>query len=252
MKWSSCLGLVLVFAAAIGLAGCGPSGPTVSGDIPSIFSKQQAEKQKTDVDVYWDATYSMRIRGEDLLAGEDLTAILPLRREILEYFSTEDIANRLTIEDGQDEVLVHFAFPLSGNWEESREYDFVKHYPKKDLIYLQKNVPIVEIWPNIRREGWDKYYLYYENADAQNTQEAGKDFFYVKPWTYGVEDSADVPKDGMNVLSAESDKVELSYRLQAKDRSPSGSINTKYFTGTATMRYMDGGWLISGMESKEE
>lgn len=56
----------------------------------------------------------------------------------------------------------------------------------------------------------------------------------------------------MNVLSAESDKVELSYRLQAKDRSPSGSINTKYFTGTATMRYMDGGWLISGMESKEE
>jgi len=140
---------------------------------------------------------TMRIRGEDLLAGEDLTAILPLRREILEYFSTEDIANRLTIEDGQDEVLVHFAFPLSGNWEESREYDFVKHYPKKDLIYLQKNVPIVEIWPNIRREGWDKYYLYYENADAQNTQEAGKDFFYVKPWTYGVEDSADVPKDGM-------------------------------------------------------
>ena len=60
MKWSSCLGLVLVFAAAIGLAGCGFSGPTVSGDIPSIFSKQQAEKQKTDVDVYWDATYSMQ------------------------------------------------------------------------------------------------------------------------------------------------------------------------------------------------
>ena len=60
MKWSSCLGLVLVFAAAIGLAGCGSSGPTVSGDIPSIFSKQQAEKQKTDVDVYWDATYSMQ------------------------------------------------------------------------------------------------------------------------------------------------------------------------------------------------
>lgn len=142
---------------------------------------------------------TMKIRGEELLAGEDLSIILPLRQELLEYFTTEDIADRLTIENTPNEILVHFAFPLSGNDTNYKDYDFVKRYPKKNLIYLQKNIPVIEIWPNIRREGWKRYYLYYENSEAQNKNslEAGKDFFYVMPWTYGAEASEDVPENGL-------------------------------------------------------
>ena len=142
---------------------------------------------------------SMHIRGEEQLAEENLTPIVPLRSEILEYFTVPDIADRLTIEDNGDEYLVHFAFPLSGSGDRPVDYDFVKRYPKKDLIYLQKNVPVIEIWPNFLREGWQKYYLYYENAEAQNkSREIGSDLFYVAPWSYGVAPSADVPEDGMS------------------------------------------------------
>ena len=142
---------------------------------------------------------TMKVRGEELLASENLSIVLPIRQELLEYFTTEDIADRISIENTPDEILVHFAFPLSGTGMNYRDYDYVRHYSKKELVYLQKNVPVIEIWPNIRRDGWKKYYLYYENSEAQNKEsfEAGKDFFYVTPWTYGVEDSVDVPENGL-------------------------------------------------------
>ena len=142
---------------------------------------------------------SLHIRGEELLAEDNLTPIIPLKPEILEYFTVPDIDDRLTIEDNGDEYLVHFAFPLSGTGAYPVDYDFVKTYPKKDLIYLQKNMPVIEIWPNFRREGWQKYYLYYENAEAQNkSREIGSDIFYVAPWSYGTTASPDVPENGMS------------------------------------------------------
>lgn len=141
---------------------------------------------------------TIKIRGEELLAGDDLSAILPIRKELLEYFTPEDIADRLTIEDDGDNYLVHFAFPLSGVRGEHHDFDFIKVYPKKDLIYLQTTVPVIEIWPNIRRTNWQRYYLYYENSDATNNKkELGKDFFYVLPWKYGEDIVDDVPENGM-------------------------------------------------------
>lgn len=138
---------------------------------------------------------TIKIRGEELLASDDLGAILPIRKELLELFTPEDIADRLTIEDDGDNYLIHFAFPLAGVYGEGHDFDFVKVYPKKDLIYLQTNVPTIEIWPNIRRENWNRYYLYYENTEAvNNKKEPGKDFFYVMPWKYNgniVEDTAE-------------------------------------------------------------
>lgn len=141
---------------------------------------------------------TIKIRGEELLGADDLSAILPIRKELLEYFTPEDIADRLTIEDNGDDYAVHFAFPLSGVNNEEHDFDFVKKYPKKDLIYLQTDVPVVEIWPNIRRKNWNKYYLYYENADAQNSKkELGRDFVYVMPWRCGEEITNDIPEKGM-------------------------------------------------------
>lgn len=128
---------------------------------------------------------TIKIRGEELLASEDLGAILPIRKELLEFFTPEDIADRLSIEDDGNNYLIHFAFPLSGVYGEGHDFDFVKAYPKKDLIYLQTNIPAIEIWPNICRENWNRYYLYYENSEAlNNKKDLGKDFFYVMPWKY--------------------------------------------------------------------
>ena len=142
---------------------------------------------------------SRSIAGAQMLAEDDTSAILPIRRELLEYFSAQEIAERISIENNIDDICVQFSFPLSGIGGEQANFKFTKRYPKKDLVYLQTNVPVIEIWPNVRREGWKKYYLYYENSDAQNenSQEIGRDFFYVDPWAYGEDIGADVPDHGL-------------------------------------------------------
>ena len=143
---------------------------------------------------------SLPYAGDQLLAADDLSAILPIRRELLEYFTPEEIAQRIAIENNSDRITVKFNFPLSGVHGRAAEYKFIKDYPKHELIYLSTNVPVIEIWPNFRREGWNKYYLYYENSEAQNvqgTKEIGKDFVYVSPWSYGMDIARDIPEQGL-------------------------------------------------------
>ncbi|MBR1397657.1 MAG: rod shape-determining protein [Selenomonadaceae bacterium] len=145
-------------------------------------------------------TGSLPIPGAQMLAEIDLSAILPIKRELLDYFTPEEITRRIHIEDTAEEIRVHFLFPLSGINGQQTDYKYTKSYPKRDLIYIETNVPIVEIWPNIKRDGWNKYYLYYENTEAQNqnSTEVGKDFFYVYPWNYGKDVSSTVPKQGLS------------------------------------------------------
>lgn len=142
---------------------------------------------------------SLEIEGMEMLANDDLTPVPPIRPELLEYLTPEDIASRLSIEDKPDKIVVRFLFPLSGVDGMPSDYRFTKEYPKEELIYLDTNVPVLEIWPNFRREGWNKYYLYYENSEAQNTgsDTLGKNFFYVDPWSYGKKIAADIPEHGL-------------------------------------------------------
>ena len=126
---------------------------------------------------------SIPIKGSTSLEEEDLTAILPIKSSLLELFHAKEIAERISLEDTMEEIIVRFDFPLSGiNGEEN--YRFTKRYAKKDLVYLQTMVPVVEIFPNFKRDGWDKYYLYYENTKAQeNSRELSQDFLYILPFT---------------------------------------------------------------------
>ncbi len=142
---------------------------------------------------------SLPIAGAQMLAEDDTSVILPFKQELLEYFTAQEIAERTSLENTPEDICVSFSFPLSGIHGHTEDFRYTMHYPKKDLIYLQTNVPVIEIWPNLRREGWKKYYLYYENVAAQNesSQEVGKDFFYVDPWAYGEDINANVPARGL-------------------------------------------------------
>ena len=59
MRWTSYIGVLFLLAGVVCVSGCGSDE---SGDaaIPSFFVQQEASSEKTDVDVYWDATYSMQ------------------------------------------------------------------------------------------------------------------------------------------------------------------------------------------------
>ena len=142
---------------------------------------------------------ALDIEGAEMLASEDLTPVPPIRPELLEYLTPEDIARRLSIEEKPDKLVVRFVFPLSGMNDTPSDYRFSREYPKEELIYIDTNVPVVEIWPDFRREGWNQYYLYYENSEAQNksSDALGRNFYYVEPWCYGKTIAPEMPEHGL-------------------------------------------------------
>lgn len=144
----------------------------------------------------------IKVPGSDILSKEDMSVILPLKAELLEYFTPQEIAHKLRIEKVGNDIKVQFSFPLSGINGKGIDYQVEKSYPMQEVIYLINNVPVIEIWPNFKRPGWQRYYLYYENSEAQNrTQDVGRDFFYVYPWAYGNSDIAgDTPERGLSNL----------------------------------------------------
>ncbi|MBR3721155.1 MAG: hypothetical protein IKN12_00145, partial [Selenomonadaceae bacterium] len=142
---------------------------------------------------------AIKVPGSNLLAKEDMSIILPLKPEILEYFTPEEIAQRFRVEKIGNDIKVQFEFTLSGINGNSIDYQAEKIYHMQEVIYLINNAPVIEIWPNFKKQGWKRYYLYYENSEAQNqTQNIGRDFFYVYPWSYGENIAGDTPDRGLS------------------------------------------------------
>lgn len=144
-----------------------------------------------------------KARGSDVMSEAGMSPFLPLRQEILDYFTPAEIANNLVINDAGAAIDVQFTFPLSGMNGRQLEYTMKKSYPKNGgVIFIDTTVPVVEIWPDFKRAGWDKYYLYYENPDAQNDRHGTSiGFFYVYPWAYGQNIAGnDTPSRGLRNL----------------------------------------------------
>ena len=126
---------------------------------------------------------SPKIRGAENLLSTDLTPILPVKRELLELFTPEEIISRLSITDDEENFYLHFDFPLSGVDNHGADFRRTKTYPKRELIYIDREVPVAELWPNFRRAGWKNYFLYYENAQAQSDDEKlAEDIYFVAPF----------------------------------------------------------------------
>ncbi len=132
---------------------------------------------------------SPTLRGYESLSEKDLTPILPLKRELLELFTTDEISARLSISDDAENFYLHFNFPLSGVDGAGKDFRWTKAYPKRELIYIDRDVPVVEIFPDFRRAGWSDYFLYYENWRAQSDDNAlAADIYYVEPFWQGTMD----------------------------------------------------------------
>ena len=141
---------------------------------------------------------NLKVPGSEILSKEDKSVILPLRAEILDYFTPQEIVRNFRIEKTGGEIKVQFTFTLSGINGTTYPYVAEKSYPMQGVTYLTYNVPVIEIWPNFKRPGWKKYYLYYENTEAQNkTEDAGNGFLYVYPWAYENDIAGDTPRHGL-------------------------------------------------------
>ncbi|MBR0060389.1 MAG: hypothetical protein IJP68_02815, partial [Selenomonadaceae bacterium] len=122
---------------------------------------------------------SPKIQGTDSLSEKDLTPILPIKRELLEIFSPEEISARLAISDDKENFYLHFEFPLSGVDGKGKNFRWTKTYPKRELIYIDREVPVIEIYPNFRRADWHNYFLHYENYSDGDAP--ADDIYFIEP-----------------------------------------------------------------------
>ena len=136
---------------------------------------------------------SLEFSGMKIVTEEDgekteLTPILPIKLELAELFSPEEIQKRISIsyDPRKSSATVTFDFPLSGVKDKQTSFRYKKIYESKDIEYNVSTTPVVELWPNIRSELWKNYYLLYANYRAPDKKIADN-IYYVMPWAYGKE-----------------------------------------------------------------
>ncbi len=104
--------------------------------------------------------------------GQQITPLLPLNPILLDYFTPEDLMRRiqLTPLNGSEGPVVRVTLdlPLSGMKNDEKNpqnYRISKDYPIKEENALTV-VPVLQIWPNFRAEGWQEYYAFYYDQEV--------------------------------------------------------------------------------------
>jgi|688.fasta_scaffold12770_8 hypothetical protein len=109
--------------------------------------------------------------------GQHITPLIPINPILFSYFTPEDLATKIIKlqltrnSSGTSLVRVTLSIPLYGVKQGQGSQNFYAH---KEYPLLEENiiteVPVLEIWPNFRVEGWQEYYgFYYDAALGEDT-----------------------------------------------------------------------------------
>jgi len=107
--------------------------------------------------------------------NRNITPLIPLNPILLNYFTPEDLTERIRLQfvnngAGGSVVRISLTLPLSGvrGGKAPQNFFLVKDYPLKEENIIRE-VPVLEVWPEFRAEGWQEYYGFY--YDAENGEE---------------------------------------------------------------------------------
>lgn len=120
-----------------------------------------------------------------------VTPILPLNWQLMHHLTPDDLAQRVRWDQTSDGLKIRLFLKLSGpdlTDEEGRTIELTKLYRREDIQTLD-NVPILEIWPNFKADGWKAYYTCYSTDDATST-------FAAKPYAQGQPVGSEVELGG--------------------------------------------------------
>lgn len=109
-----------------------------------------------------------------------VTPILPLRSELMQHLTAEDLAQRVRWDQTPEGLKIRLFLQLSGpepDNPQGRTVELSKLYPRENIQTLD-NVPILEIWPNFKAASWKAYYTCYSTDDVSTT-------FAARPYTPG-------------------------------------------------------------------
>lgn len=120
-----------------------------------------------------------------------VTPILPLRSELMQHLSVEDLASSVRWEQTPEGLKLRLFLQLSGvdaSVEKGRTAELTHLYRREDIQTLA-GVPTLEIWPNFTAPGWNAYYTCYS---ADNINET----FAARPYTAGAVVESEVSPGG--------------------------------------------------------
>ncbi len=112
------------------------------------------------------------------LNGDDVTPILPIRKEMLNEFSVNDLQKRISFITTPNGIKVDLLYPSPGDGKNiliSQEY--VKQNDGDDELFKNPEIivieqpPVLEAWPNFNTSDWKTYFTYFTKA-GQNTFDA--------------------------------------------------------------------------------
>lgn len=140
---------------------------------------------------------AMPVSGTESLSKKAMSAFLPFKKDLLTYYTADDIQQRVHLEYRGGNILVTFSFQLSGVDNSTAVYKASREYKAQEdeIIYIDTIRPSVDIWPSFQMDGWNKYYLFYCN-DRDNEQEPASKQFFVMPWSNDYELNGCVPENG--------------------------------------------------------
>lgn len=114
--------------------------------------------------------------------GKTIIPLIPIKDEILNYLSVDDISNNIEFQIRNNKLLVKLKLKLGFDDTNSnyKEYTIEKEYEVKNYI---ENIPALQVWPNFVRQNYNAYYTYFNSA--RQTQ----DTFYAQPYSYNTQNS---------------------------------------------------------------
>lgn len=103
--------------------------------------------------------------------GQTVTPLVPLHPILLKYLTPEDLIKKVQYQsiNGSEGPVVRVTLdlPLSGvknNDKQPQNYRIFHDYPLKEENALRE-LPVLEVWPNFRVEGWKEYYAFYYDGE---------------------------------------------------------------------------------------
>lgn len=144
---------------------------------------------------------AMKIKGDDMLQfqGQTVTPILPINEELLNYFTADDLCQRVSFEQGTEGFVVYLRLPLSGPDGNGRDFVVQKEFRFRDNEVVSiSTVPVLEVWPNFKinkigklsEPAWYIYYTYFSTTGEQT--------FYARPYTLGKKPDVQTFKDKLD------------------------------------------------------
>jgi hypothetical protein len=153
--------------------------------------------------------------------------VLPFKKEILDFYTPEEIRDLLSpsYDDKGDKVIFSFKLPIKNN---RNDLQIKKIYKKKNPeqgegLILEANVPVVEIFPDYLGSNWRRYFLFQNQTDFVSTIpicNGGNVKSSLRNYNVNIEDKNEKVKiieligdnpfpDGIEIVSSNRDNIGL-------------------------------------------